>query len=104
MIVAGSKQNQPKFVKLNNGRIIKKIDEQYIREDLPCGLSTCPFCDKNYSNSFDFPYTFTLQLVVWTCNWLPLTKKTNAPQIPEFAAVAVMTLTTKTVPDQTRYM
>ncbi len=31
MIVAGTKINQTKFVKLNNGRIVKKIDEQYIR-------------------------------------------------------------------------
>lgn len=38
MIVAGQKVNQPKFVKLNNGRIIKKVDEQYIREDIPCGV------------------------------------------------------------------
>lgn len=49
MIVAGLKVNQPKFVKLNNGRIIKKVDEQYIREDIPCGLKDCAFCDKNYS-------------------------------------------------------
>ena len=103
MIVAGSKQNQPKFVKLNNGRIIKKIDEQYIREDLPCGLSTCPFCDKNYSNFFIF--LKPLQLADWTCNWLPLTsRRTNAPQIPECAAAAVMTLTTKNALVQTRYL
>ena len=57
MIVAGTKQNQPKFAKLNNGRIIKKIDEQYIRCDLPCGLANCPFCDKNYSKP-PAPYLF----------------------------------------------
>ena len=51
MIVAGLKVNQPKFVKLNNGRIIKKVDEQYIREDIPCGPKDCAFCDKNYSKS-----------------------------------------------------
>lgn len=49
MIVDGKKINQAKFVKLHNGRIIKRVDEQYIRQDLPCGLANCPFCDKNYS-------------------------------------------------------
>jgi len=49
MIVAGSKINQVRFVKLNNGRIIKKIEEQYIRSDIPCGLSDCSLCDLNYS-------------------------------------------------------
>jgi len=51
MIVGGTKINQTKFVKLNNGRIVKKIEEQYLREDIPCGLAECPFCDKNYSKS-----------------------------------------------------
>jgi hypothetical protein len=49
MIVSGSKVNQAKFIKLNNGRIVKKVEEQYIRADVPCGLHDCSFCDRNFS-------------------------------------------------------
>lgn len=63
MIVGGTKINQTKFVKLNNGRIVKKIDEQYIREDIPCGLAACPFCDKNYSKNIQIITDYRLQNV-----------------------------------------
>jgi hypothetical protein len=49
MIVSGLKSNIVKFRKLNNGKIVKQVEEQYIRRDLPCGVNNCPFCDKTYS-------------------------------------------------------
>jgi hypothetical protein len=48
-MICGKKVNQVKYRKLNNGKIVKQVDEQYIRQDLPCGLEKCPFCDKNQS-------------------------------------------------------
>jgi hypothetical protein len=36
-----------KFKKLNNGKIVKSVDEQYLRNDVPCGLNDCPLCDVN---------------------------------------------------------
>ena len=41
--------NTTKFKKLANGKIVKQVDEQYLREDLPCGVGTCPLCDRNES-------------------------------------------------------
>lgn len=49
MIVAGQKLNQPKFRKLANGKIMKTVEEQYIRQDVPCGLTDCPMCDRNFT-------------------------------------------------------
>jgi hypothetical protein len=34
---SGSRVNIPKFKKLNNGKIVKQIDEQYLRNDVDCG-------------------------------------------------------------------
>ena len=49
MIIGGKRVNIVKFKKLQNGKILKQVDEQYIREDIPCGLSECPLCDRNES-------------------------------------------------------
>ena len=38
------KTNKVSFKKLQNGKIVKNVDEQYIRSDLPCGLKGCPVC------------------------------------------------------------
>jgi len=47
MIVEGTKQNQVRFKKLASGRIVKMLDEQYLRADVPCGVSNCPLCETN---------------------------------------------------------
>ena len=47
MIVGGRKMNQVRFRKLASGKIVKTLDEQYLRGDIPCGLATCPRCDVN---------------------------------------------------------
>jgi len=36
--------NKVTYRKLNNGKIVKSVDEQYIRDDLPCGIKHCPLC------------------------------------------------------------
>lgn len=46
--------NQPKFRKLANGKIVKTVEEQYIRQDVPCGLCDCPVCDRNFSCRLKF--------------------------------------------------
>ena len=40
-----SLHNNVKNKKTAKGKIIKLIEEQYIRTDLPCGFASCPFCD-----------------------------------------------------------
>ena len=47
MIVGGRKLNQVKFRKLASGKIVKTLDEQYLRGDIPCGVATCTQCDVN---------------------------------------------------------
>ena len=47
MIVGGRKLNQVKFRKLASGKIVKTLDEQYLRGDIPCGLVNCPEFDVN---------------------------------------------------------
>ena len=42
-----SLHNNVKYKKTAKGKIIKLIEEQYIRTDLPCGFAACPFCDAN---------------------------------------------------------
>lgn len=43
------KINKIGYKKLNNGKIVKSVEEQYLRQDVPCGVKQCPFCDKNTS-------------------------------------------------------
>ena len=38
------KTNKIGYRKLNNGKIIKSVDEQYVRDDLTCGVRQCPLC------------------------------------------------------------
>lgn len=38
------KTNKIGYRKLNNGKIIKSVDEQYVRNDLTCGVRQCPLC------------------------------------------------------------
>ena len=47
MIVGGRKSNQVKFRKLASGKIVKTLDEQYLRGDIPCGIVNCPLFDVN---------------------------------------------------------
>ena len=47
MIVGGKKLNQVRFKKLASGKIVKMLDEQYLRQDVPCGVSNCPLCETN---------------------------------------------------------
>ena len=47
MIVGGRKTNLVKFKKIASGKIVKTLDEQYLRSDIPCGLTDCPLCDSN---------------------------------------------------------
>jgi hypothetical protein len=49
MIVGGRRQNQVRFRKLANGKIVKTLDEQYLRNDLPSGLANCPITESNPS-------------------------------------------------------
>jgi hypothetical protein len=42
-----------------NGKIMKTVDEQYVRQDVPCGLSDCPLCDKNFSCRIKLEQTAT---------------------------------------------
>ena len=49
MIVGGRKMNQVRFRKLASGKIVKTLDEQYLRGDIPCGLVNCPLCDVNHN-------------------------------------------------------
>jgi len=39
--------NHTRFRKLASGKIVKTVDEQYLRSDIPCGHNACPICDKN---------------------------------------------------------
>lgn len=50
MIINAEKVNTVKFVKLKSGKIVRQVDEHYLRSDIPCGLAACPLCDKNDSN------------------------------------------------------
>ena len=50
MIISADRVNTVKFVKLKSGKIIRQVEEQYLRADVPCGITTCPLCDKNESN------------------------------------------------------
>lgn len=43
------KTNKIGYRKLANGKIVKSVDEQYLRDDLPCGLRNCPLCHTNIS-------------------------------------------------------
>ena len=47
MIVGGRKTNLVKFRKIASGKIVKTLDEQYLRSDIPCGLANSPFDDSN---------------------------------------------------------
>jgi hypothetical protein len=48
MILNNTKRvNTVTYKKLHNGKIMKSVQEQYLRKDLPCGLSGCPLCDVN---------------------------------------------------------
>ena len=38
MFHSSERINQIKFKKLANGKIVKSVDEQYLRSDIPCGL------------------------------------------------------------------
>jgi len=38
MIIGAEKVNTVKFVKLKSGKIVRQVDEQYLRKDIPCGL------------------------------------------------------------------
>lgn len=49
MIISAEKINTVKFRKLKSGKIVRVIDEQYLRSDIPCGLTECPLCDRNES-------------------------------------------------------
>ena len=49
MIIGGTRQNAVKFRKLQNGKIVKTVDEQYLRSDIPCGHVSCPMCSFNQS-------------------------------------------------------
>ena len=47
MIVGGRKTNLVKFKKIASGKIVKTIEEQYLRSDIPCGIANSPFDDSN---------------------------------------------------------
>ena len=47
MIVGGRKTNQVRFRKLASGKIVKVLDEQYLRQDVPCGLKNWPGSENN---------------------------------------------------------
>ncbi|CDW74058.1 exosome complex exonuclease rrp44 [Stylonychia lemnae] len=49
MLLTSKRVNTVKFRKLQNGKIVKQVEEQYIRSDIPCGIKNCPFCDINDS-------------------------------------------------------
>jgi len=51
MIIGAEKVNTVKFVKLKSGKIVRQIEEQYLRKDIPCGISNCPLCDRNESKT-----------------------------------------------------
>lgn len=36
-----------RFKKLASGKIVKMLDEQYLRQDIPCGHVSCPVCETN---------------------------------------------------------
>jgi len=55
MISNSTRVNRVVYKKLQNGKIIKTVEEQYLRKDIPCGLSNCPICDKNESNKIPNP-------------------------------------------------
>ena len=40
-----TKVNKIGYRKLANGKIVKSVEEQYVRTDLPCGVRKCPLCD-----------------------------------------------------------
>jgi hypothetical protein len=43
------KVNKVGYRKLASGKIVKNLDEQYLRKEMACGISSCPFCEKNHS-------------------------------------------------------
>ena len=43
------KTNKITYRKLMNGKIVKSVDEQYLRDDIPCGIRNCPLCHTNIS-------------------------------------------------------
>jgi len=49
MFSGGSQVNHAKFRKLMSGKIVKQIEEQYLRNDVPCGYKECALCDVNFS-------------------------------------------------------
>ena len=53
------------FKKLQNGKIVKNVDEQYIRSDLPCGLKGCPVC---YYEDFISHYNINSSLCIFITN------------------------------------
>lgn len=61
MILNSGRVNTVKFKKLINGKIIKSVEEQYLRADLPCGLKNCPLCDTNESKPLESYKTYSLQ-------------------------------------------
>jgi len=40
-----------RFRKLANGKIVKSVEEQYLRSDIPCGHISCPMCGFDQSKS-----------------------------------------------------
>ena len=49
MIVGGKKLNQVRYKKLAIGKIVKMLDEQYLRQDVPFSVSNFPLCETNAS-------------------------------------------------------
>ena len=37
--------NKIGYRKLQNGKIVKTVDEKYIRPDIACGVKGCPLCE-----------------------------------------------------------
>ena len=54
---AGSRVNHAKFRKLMSGKIVKQIEEQYLRNDVPCGYKDCSLCDVNFTCGLELNLT-----------------------------------------------
>jgi len=42
--------NKIGYRKLQNGKIVKTVAEQYIRPDIACGVKGCPLCEQSNAN------------------------------------------------------
>jgi hypothetical protein len=60
MMISAERVNNVKFIKLKSGKIVRQVEEQYLRSDIPCGLANCPLCDKNESR-YNFIHSYRLQ-------------------------------------------